>query len=54
MDSLKLKLPAVLKNALKSSRSFLFLIDNKVDGTDKNDREKSFRAETIICSPNSL
>ena len=39
MDSLKLL--AVLKNALKRLKSFLFLIDNKVDGADKNDSKNS-------------
>ena len=41
MDSLKLL--AVLKNTLKRLKSFLFLINNKVDGADKNDSKNSLR-----------
>ena len=43
MDSLKLL--AVLKNALKRLKSFLFLIDNKVDGADKNDSKNSLSSD---------
>ena len=45
-----LKLPTVLKNALKRLKSFLSLIDNKVDGADKNGGGNSLRSETKTIS----
>ena len=45
-----LKLPTVLKNALKMLKSFLFLIDNKVNGADKNGGKNSLRSETETIS----
>ena len=41
-----LKLPAVLKNAFKRLKNFLFLIDNKVHGADKNGGKNSLGSET--------
>ena len=45
-----LKLPAVLKNAFKRLKSFLFLIDNKVNGEDKNGGKNSLGSETETVS----
>ena len=43
-----LQLLAILKNALKRLKSFLFLINNKIqqDGSNKNDGKNSIRPET--------
>ena len=45
-----LKLPTDIKNALKKLKSFLFLIDNKVNGVDKNGGENSLGSETETIS----
>ena len=45
-----LKLPTVLKNALKRLKSFLFLIDNMVNGADKNGCENNLGLETETIS----
>ena len=45
-----LKLPTDIKNALKKLKSFLFLIDNKVNGVDKNGCENSLGSETKTIS----
>ena len=45
-----LKLLAVLKNALRRLKSFLFLIDNNVDGVDKNGGENSLGSEMETIS----
>ena len=47
-----LQLPAILKNALKRLKSFLFLIDNKIeqDGSNKNDSKNSVRPEMETIS----
>ena len=47
-----LLLPAILKNALKRLKCFLFLIDNKIeeDGSNKNDSKNSVRPETETIS----
>ena len=41
---------AVLKNSFKRLKGFLFLIDNKVDGTDKNGSENSLGSKTETIS----
>ena len=43
-----LKLPPVLKTALKRLKSFLFLINTKTDGADKNNSENNLGSETKI------
>ena len=47
-----LQLPAILKNTLKRLKSFLFLIDNKIeqDGSNKNDSKNGVRPETETIS----
>ena len=47
-----LQLPGIMKNALKRLKSFLFLIDNKIeqDGLNKNGSKNSVRAETETIS----
>ena len=47
-----LQLPAILKSALKRLKSFLFLIDHKIeqDGLNKNDSKDSVRPETETIS----
>ena len=47
-----LQLPGILKNALKRLKSFLFLIDNKIeqDGSNKNDSKNSVRPEMETIS----
>ena len=45
-----LKLPTDIKNALKMLKSFLFLIDDKVNGVDKNGGENSLGSETETIS----
>ena len=45
-----LKLPTVLKNVLKRLKCFLFLIDNKVNGMDKNGGKNSLGPETETTS----
>ena len=52
MDSLKLL--AVLKNALKRLKSFLFLIDNKIDGADKNDSKNSLSSDMETISKKTI
>ena len=41
-----LKLPLILKTTLKRLNSFLFLINTKIDGADKNDSTNNVRSVT--------
>ena len=45
-----LKLPTVLKNTLKRLKSFLFLTDNKLNGTDKDGGKNRLGSEMEIIS----
>ena len=45
-----LKLPMFLKNTLKRLKSFLFLTDNKLDGTDKDGGKNRLGSEMEIIS----
>ena len=47
-----LKLPPVLKSALKRLKSFLFLINTKTDGADKNDSKNNLGSETKTTQKN--
>ena len=47
-----LQLPTILENALKRLKSFLFLINNKIeqDGSNQNDSKNNVRPETETIS----